>query len=182
MLNTFIRRLYEMQQQDYWKDGMSLGYRPEHNEKLLSLLGDNVNVKKKEKIYTYITAARKPTVEECLAEFHWDKASNELGLYIMLNGEYNNYYGRYDGATLEGFVKLLLDDPINWERSNSPQSAKWAEFAGTFAESDYSEDMLEVGFVCGDSYFPEHEFGIEMPSIADILKSSSGFFLNKLED
>lgn len=183
MIKTFLRRLYDYQDSEYHNGGLQISSRKDYAERVVAVLGsDNLELKTRSGYSPTIRSKVRPSTEECLAEFQWDTAaSNELGLYIMLTGEYNNYYGRYEGKTMEAFIDLLDDDPINWSASLPPDSHEWYEFAGTFADSDISTSMLSLKFACGDDW-PEYNFGIEMPTIADILKASSGFFLDRLGD
>jgi hypothetical protein len=185
---TFLRRLSEYKNWNENPGTMYLGvYDP--NMDIVEHLSEYVTFQATPRSGASITInCEVPSVEECLSEFpaEWSNADRELALYIMLKGQYHEFYGSHDSKTMGKFAELVITG-VDWQYSTTPDSQQWQEFAGTFAESHNSEDVLALTLVKHDEnndgyalYGNEYNFGIEMSSIAQIIKASSGFFLNQL--
>jgi len=123
-----------------------------------------------------------PTIEQCLNGFQWSPADNELALFILLRGEPLEYYGVRD--KIESLIKLCKYG-IDWSLSSPPRDCMWESFAGTFAEPD-RQSVLQVEFDTLDKSWQRWSgdtiiFGVEAPSISDLIRACSGYFLKTLE-
>ena len=174
MKNIFLKRLSEYKDYDWGRDGETLG-KLRYNygiskDNLTQTFGPSVLVQERD-----IKVIDVPSLEKCLEELpaDWPKTNKELGLYIMLKGQSNNYYGTYDERTMHDLLQIALDEVQYVEVPNDEQ---WLEFAGTFNESDvFNKLSMKI-----HTKKQEFEFGIDMPRIADLLNAAEGYFLNQL--
>lgn len=185
--NIFLRRMYK--HYDYPRSGgLAIGYN--NAAYYTRTLGHRITVTDRGD-YAYYgnmlqLACPVPTIDECKQDFAdsgWNDSEIELATYIMLKGQADNFYGRHDTETVMA-IGEFLDSEIDWSRSRPAENETWSSFAGTFHEAE-NEQLLATRLVCiddTDHYQPGRSFGIEMPSIADILRASSGLFLGELDD
>jgi hypothetical protein len=179
MKNVFFRRLAT--NGVYGRSGWDV--RIEARDSFIKFMGDDIKVNKR----YHMTAVTVPTLQDCLQDFpkDWSVGDRELGLFILLQGDLEHHYP-VDGPMHA--LALLAEYGVSWERSYKPEMGKWSEFVGTFDEPA-EESKLEIQLVRKDandkgyigSYSDRFSFGIDMPSIADIIKASSGLFLKQLE-
>jgi hypothetical protein len=136
------------------------------------------------------TEAPLPTLAELATELSDEAASYSLvgissGVATMellatclvkgnQEGSYGNSYWSNEAETIH-----LLSCGFDWTKFRGVNLGRWAEWNGTFAE-DSNVDVLEARMVCRCDDEEEVAFGMELPSLADLIVTLSAGQLEKL--
>jgi hypothetical protein len=131
----------------------------------------------------------KPVLSVLTSELIYDAASHkypklrlsdfELLAATIAKGNVRSYYGNTYWGSEYNTLHLLLCG-IDWTKYSGVDTNTWTNFAGTFAESDPSSEMLSTHLTCCCDERVDVEFGMDLPSIADMIKALGAGELERL--
>lgn len=136
------------------------------------------------------TEATLPTLDELAGELaaDWDRvlpqkeaagpATLELLVTCLVKGDqhgtYGNSYWSQENETIH-----LLSCGFDWAEFRGVGMGRWSEWGGTFGEDTWS-DVLEARMTCRCDDEEEVAFGMELPSLADLIVTLDSKQLQRL--
>lgn len=132
--------------------------------------------------------APRPTLKELADELAFDQAvydksrrpRSEFDLIVVTlvkgdqHGTYGNSYWSQENETIH-----LLSCGFDWAQFRGVGMGRWSEWGGTFGEDTYS-DVLEARMTCRCDDEEEVAFGMELPSLADLIVTLDSKQLQRL--
>jgi hypothetical protein len=139
--------------------------------------------------WTFPTDCNKPALNALAAELIYDAASHkyprlrlsdfELLAATIAKGYIRSYYGNSYWGSEYSTLHLLLCG-IDWTKYAGVDTNTWTNFAGTFAEDDSRSEVLSTHLTCRCEERVDVEFGMDLPSIADMIKALGAGELERL--